>query len=72
MTEKKQLCEKCNEDISISFIRLQQLIDHSYHLKIQNNKLLEFVKSLRERSCCNVCECIVCDTTKFLRSIGEG
>jgi len=33
-------------------------------------KLLDFVKSILARSCCNVCECISCDASKVLREIG--
>lgn len=35
------------------------------------NKLLEFVKSLTKKSCCNSCECISCDAIELLREIGE-
>lgn len=34
-------------------------------------KLLEFVKSVKNQSCCNVCDCRSCDALKLLRDIGE-
>lgn len=37
----------------------------------QLGALLKFVKSLAKISCCNVCECIACDSLKLLREIGE-
>jgi len=47
---KKYRCEECKKELSISFIRLQQMLDASYKLKMQNNKLIEFVKDLADES----------------------
>jgi hypothetical protein len=48
MTEQKYHCADCNKELEISFVRLQMMIDESYKLKKQNNKLLEFVKRVSQ------------------------
>lgn len=43
-SDKKYKCEDCDNEINISFVRLQMMLDASYDLKIKNNKLIKFVK----------------------------
>jgi hypothetical protein len=51
MTDQKYLCEDCDNEINISFVRLQQMLDASYELKIKNNKLIEFVIKISKEDC---------------------
>jgi len=46
-------------------IKLNEIDTDNYH------KVIQFLKSLSYRSCCNVCECVSCDATEMLRKLGE-
>ncbi len=46
MNDKKYYCDECKKELSVSMIRLQQMINASYDLKIHNNKLIKFIKRI--------------------------
>ena len=43
---EKYHCEDCNKELDINFVRLQMMINESYYLKTENNKLIKKIREL--------------------------
>jgi hypothetical protein len=55
-------------------VKYKMLTDAGFHYPEpwQNYALVvDFLKELTTRSCCNVCQCMSCDALQILRKIGE-
>ena len=43
---EKYHCEDCNKELDINFVRLQMMINESYYMKTENNKLIKKIREL--------------------------
>jgi len=75
-SEKKYHCEECKKELSTSFVRLHKMLYVNYMLKMQNNKLVEFVlKISKDCGCigynCNCLNYFSSEAKELLKEIGE-
>jgi len=66
MSEKKYHCDDCKKELSVSLVRLQRMINYSYDVKLQNNKLLKFLKDIVKHNKCSPIKAML-----LLKDLGE-
>ncbi len=74
MTKEQCHCFECKkelQDIEVSYVRLHKLINHSYDLKTENDKMKKFISNMSritDRSA-RVAEQVVEEARELLREI---
>lgn len=65
ISDRKVMCFYERHEVTYEQAKLIEKRMNDYQV------MLEFIKSLKNRGCCAMCECISCDALQVLREIGE-